>query len=56
LALNGPVEATGREAADRTTEFVVGWLVDLLGLPAGTAGAVLPAGPGATVTALAAIG
>jgi len=54
MTLNGPVEATRREAADQTTEFVVGWLANLLGLPAGTAGAVLPDGPGATVTALAA--
>ena len=44
MALNGSVE----ELLDRTTEFVVGWLADLLGLPAGTAGAVLPDGAGAT--------
>jgi len=50
MALNGLVE----ELLDRTTEFVVGWLADLLGLPAGTAGAVLPDGAGATVSALAA--
>jgi glutamate/tyrosine decarboxylase-like PLP-dependent enzyme len=53
MALNEPVEEL-LGAADRTTEFVVGWLADLLGLPSGTAGAVLPDGPGATVTALAA--
>jgi hypothetical protein len=54
LAAHWLVSAGEPDPPGPVTDLAVRWLVELLGLPAGTAGAVVTDGPNATATALAA--